>query len=175
MKDIVDTSNLFFEFSNAYLMAASVIVNHVINSPPINMDVAGSACMFNARLGVELFLKGAIVLKNPSARLTLHHLEYLRNEYRSLYSDPKYHWDVPFTVQFIGDSESESKREKDLEKHLRERPLDQVFRYPIDNKGRPWERVSGFQQIWFRDFIAQIISDVQRLKKEITADAVNVV
>lgn len=63
--------------------------------------------MFNARLGVELFLKGMIMLRDPSAKFNTHALEELAKKFLDLYPEHDFQWNIPFTAQTIGGTEQE--------------------------------------------------------------------
>jgi hypothetical protein len=161
MTDNSETSRKFFELSRAYFLAAKVLNDRACASESENTNAVGSAIMFNARLSIELFLKGAIVLRDPSAKITGHALEIHRNNYARLFPEAKFAWIVPFTVQFVGGSDEE--RAEAQARNLRERPLDQIFRYPVDNKGQPWDTLENFSSAQFAEPLAKIGADISRL------------
>lgn len=89
--DHMDIPARCLNYAAAYLEAAKVLCNHMIAAPEIETYALGSACMFNARLAVELFLKATILRKNKDA--SLHHvLEKLGIEYHLLYPESEYSW-----------------------------------------------------------------------------------
>ena len=121
--------------------------------------------MFNARLGVELFLKGMIVLRDPDARTISHVLEKLGPLFASLYPETECQWSIPFRVQVVGGTEDE--RQAAVKEAIKRHPLDQVFRYPSDNKGQPWEMVENVSLSWFVGFVEQIRRDMARIRSVI--------
>jgi hypothetical protein len=117
-----------------YLEVAKILCDHLIKNPEIETYALGSACMFNARLAVELFLKAAILRKDMNARL--HHiLEELGEEYKAAYPGNDFYWDIPFTVQVIGYEGVE--KEQIIKNHTKESPLDQALRYPTNKHKKP--------------------------------------
>jgi hypothetical protein len=105
-----------------------------------------------------------IVLREPGAKiLKEHRLEHLSAICHHIYPEPEYSWNVPFTVQVIGGTQAE--REKVIEEAIKRRPLDQVFRYPTDNKGQPWDLVENLDFDWFLRYTVQICSDMDRIKR----------
>lgn len=156
-----EVAEKFFGLAKAYLMAAEALAGRVVDADHIP-DVMASACMFNARLSVELFLKGMIVQRDPAGKFATHKLEDLGVEFFRLYSGPEFRWKIPFTAQVVGGTESE--RRDAVKENLKMRPLDQVFRYPLDTKGTPWEMVSGVRDDWFRAFVDDIRSTMDRFE-----------
>src|SRR5690554_1552451 len=147
VNDSTTTADKFFGLSAAYLSAADKLAKHNSVELRSEIDYVGSACMFNARLGVELFLKGMIVLRDPSAKVGTHVLERLAPKFREIYPGNEFNWSIPFTVQVVGGSEQE--RAEAIRETIRNRPLDQVFLYPTDCKGRAWELLVDFSPSWF--------------------------
>lgn len=152
----------FFGLAKAYLAAAKALA-HAEDSEGTIPEWMASACMFNARLSVELFLKGMIVLRNPAGKFATHRLNELGQEFTRIYSERGFQWNIPFTVQFIGGSGEE--RAEALRKNLKNRPLDQVFRYPLDNNGKPWEMVASISSRWFLEFTDQIRCEMEQLER----------
>lgn len=151
----------FLEFAEAYLLGASLVNNEMIADSARVSDALGSVVMFNARLAVELFLKGMIVAKRPDAKL--HHvLEELDVAYKNLYPSGDFAWKVPFTVQVIGGNVNE--RRDIVSKAVKERPLDQVFRYPVNRIGEPWQIVENFSPERTMSQLEGIGNDFRRLR-----------
>lgn len=164
------TAEKFFGLSSAYLSAAEALAKNHNSELQSEIDYIGSACMFNARLGVELFLKGMITLRDPNAKVNTHVLERLAKKFLELYSGQEFQWSIPFTAQVIGGSEQE--RIEAIQESIRLRPLDQVFRYPADNKGQTWELLVNFNPSWFNQFLLEIVENIDRLKCAASCGAV---
>lgn len=163
--DVNEVANKYFGLSDAYLAAACALA--ICHNPAndANQMYYGSACMFNARLAVELFLKGMIVLSSSSAKVGSHKLEDLAQTFASLYTKPECRWDVPFTAQVIQvGSDSLAKRNEAIKEVIKNRPLDQVFRYPTNNKGQCWELVDNLDFQWFLALVEKIRTDTNRIK-----------
>lgn len=115
------------ELSKAYLFAAKVVCKKQEKAPESETYEKRCACMFNARLSIELFLKAAILKKDSNIKL--HHvIETLAEKYKQLYPAIKYEWEVPFTVEVLGVDDKEES-DKIANEHLKEYPQDQIFRY----------------------------------------------
>lgn len=166
MSDSHITAYNFFGLSAAYFYAAEHLSKSIDSEVQSEIDFLGSACMFNARLGVELFLKGMILSRNQNAKVGTHTLEKLADSYSTLYPEERFRWNVPFVVQVVGGTEHE--RTEAIRKAIITRPLDQVFRYPTDNKGKSWEMVSNFNPAQFNQFVLEIIKNTERIKRELS-------
>ena len=152
----------FLEFAGAYLQSASMVNDLMAGNPDRTSDAMGSVVMFNARLAVELFLKGMIVAKRPDTKLH-HGLEKLESTYKELYPGKEFSWNVPFTVQVIGGKASE---QRDIAlRAAKERPLDQVFRYPVSSIGEPWQIVENYSPRDLASLLGQIGMDFVRIKE----------
>ncbi len=160
MNEIISTTESFLGLANAYLKAAELLAADI--STERIPDFIASACMFNARLSIEQFLKGMIVLRDPAAKFVSHKLEELSIEFHKCFPEPEYVWSIPFTTQVIGGNDSE--RALAIRENLKARPLDQVFRYPIDNKGKPWAMVENVQTSWFSAFTHDIRKSMNRIR-----------
>lgn len=151
----------FLALSEAYLQAAEYVICREIDSDTLP-DAIASACMFNSRLAVELFLKGMIVSRSPSEKCNTHVLEKLREIYNRLFPDYDFRWDIPFTVQVAGGDACQ--RAEAAKLALAVRPLDQVFRYPTDNKGMEWDMVKNVSVHWMKKLLENIRLDMKRIR-----------
>jgi hypothetical protein len=81
-------------------------------------------------------------------------------------SDPEdqFRWELPFRTEYLGLKAQEAET---LLK--RERPLDQMYRYPSDAKGNPWRGIIGFEAKDFLRKLENIKEDFCRLEKQIFA------
>ena len=158
-------SESYLEYSDAYLFSAITICNALIENPDQLTYTRGCACIFNARLSVELFLKAALIKKNPNNQ-SYHAIEKLGSLYKKNYPEPQYHWDIPFMVEVLGAS-SEEEKEQITAEHIKEMPHDQFLRYPTNKSGKPWKVADAFSARGFMEVLNVIQADMQRLKHAI--------
>lgn len=158
-------SESYLEYSDAYLFSAITICNALIKNPDKLSYTRGCACIFNARQSVELFLKAALIKKDPN-NPSHHVIEKLASLYTKNYPEPQYHWDIPFMVEVLGTSSEEEKNQITAE-HIKEMPHDQFLRYPTNKRGKPWGVVDSFSARCFMKVLNGIQADMQRLKHAI--------
>ncbi len=162
--DALEMPEKFLEYATAYLESAIVLCDQLIKNPSDVTYARGNACMFNARLAVELFLKASLLKKDPNA--DLHHvIERLRHEYARNYTEPRFHWVVPFTAQVVG-GEAENNGQI-VKEHLKKNPPDQSLRYPMNKNREPWEGSGSFDAASFMRLLQTIKHDMGRLRPEI--------
>jgi hypothetical protein len=102
--------------------------------------------------------------RTPSVALNTHALRDLQSTYNKLYTEDRFRWELPFRTEYLGFTAQE------VETLLkRERPVDQMYRYPIDRKGNPWRGVVGFEAKEFLRKLQNIKEDFCRLEKQIFA------
>ena len=150
--------------AEAYLYSSKLICQSMIDNLDFNTYSLACSCMFNARLAVELFLKAALIEKRDNIKLT-HVIEELRDEYRRVYPDSRYSWDVPFCLEVYGYKEEDipSVIKKSVKKH----PQDQMLRYPMGRDRKEWGVYSTFSAKEFIVELNKIENDFNRLKYEI--------
>ncbi|GGK78002.1 hypothetical protein GCM10007941_30110 [Amphritea balenae] len=160
--DHLDIPERHLKFSEAYLHSARVLCENLVRLPASETFETGCACLFNARLAVELFLKAALLKKDPNIRL--HHvIEELRDEYNKHYPESEFFWDIPFTVEILG-ARSQEEKEVMHREHLKSYPQDQVLRYPMNRQREPWEAAAQFSAPAFLINLDTIEADFQRIR-----------
>ena len=148
--------------SEAYIQASIILCTELVKDPDTETYEKGCVVMFNARLGVELFLKAALLKINPGTKLH-HDIDSLALEYSRLYPEDTFRWSIPFTSEKLGAKSKEELNES--RKRLRqEYPQDQALRYPINKQKEEWAALSVFSAIEFMPIVMQVKSDVSRLK-----------
>lgn len=160
-----DTPEQFLAFSKAYLRAARVICRDLIENPDEHTYENGCACMFNARLSVELFLKATLFKANSSTQLS-HDIDALFAQFKAAYVGDAYAWHPPFIVEVLGAS-SESEQLDWMKTHKKEYKQDQALRYPRSRDMQLWQHVVAFSATEFQNELNQLASDVARLESEI--------
>jgi hypothetical protein len=154
----------FADLANAYLDSSILLCSEMSQGSFSTTFSRGRVVLFLSLHSVELFLKGAILKRSSSAALNTHILRDLHSTYSQLYPEDKFRWTIPFRTEYLGFTAQE------VEKLLkRERPLDQMYRYPSDSKGNPWRGIIGFEAKVFLGKLENIREDLWRLEKHIFA------
>ena len=151
-------SDQFGVLARAYLDSAQRLCRILERSPRKISYARGAVVLYLAIHACELFLKGAIVAKNPKEKLKSHDLGALKRRYDRLYPSKRFGWDLPFRGKHSGltaAQEAEIKRS--------ERSAHAVYRYPVDPAGEPWRGVMGFAPVSFLETLLQLGDDMQRL------------
>jgi hypothetical protein len=86
----------FLSFSDAYLDSASRLCTVLKRSPKKSNYARGSVVLYLAFHAIELFLKSAILERNPNEKLGNHDIEVLSKRYKKLYPGMKYEFHPPF-------------------------------------------------------------------------------
>ena len=164
-----DTENLsspehFADLAYAYLDCSILLCSEMSKKSFSATFSRGRVILFLSLHSVELFLKGAILKRSPSAALNTHALRDLQSTYNKLYTEDRFRWELPFKTEYLGFTAREVKAM--LKK---ERPLDQMYRYPSDSKGNPWRGIIGFEAKDFLSKLENIKEDFGRLEKQIFA------
>jgi hypothetical protein len=154
----------FADLANAYLDSAILLCSETIKGTFSATFSRGRVVLFLSLHSVELFLKGAILKRSPSAALNTHVLRELQRTYNELYPEDQFRWELPFRIEYLGFTAQEVKTML-----KRERPLDQMYRYPSDSKGNPWRGIIGFEAKDFLSKLENIKEDFCRLEKQIFA------
>ena len=116
----------------------------------------GQPVVWLAFHAVELFLKGCILKVDPNANASGHSLADLTTKLRDLAPDVEF--EPPFQPEtfppFPGLIEQAKRKEKKVH---------EVLRYPTNTEGKPWSGAHGFSAPLFRDTLARIRKDTERL------------
>lgn len=152
-------SQNFITHAYSYLNAARTVCMHMESDEEhLTWPNASVALMLTAH-SVELFLKGAILKKNPEAILESHDLEKLKAEYVRNYKGEQFEWDIPFQVDMSLLSDEEEKLVRgDLP------PPSIQYRYPAPIVGEDWPGIQGFTLMEFRGMLVGLEDDYQRIE-----------
>lgn len=121
---------------------------------------AAVALMLSAH-AVELFLKGAIFNKDPSAKVDHHNIEELYEIYCNIYTAEDFYFDMPFKTEYSGMSEEEVETPKKSNP-----PAPSVlYRYPTATGNKEWEGAYGFEASTFLPVLDQLLNDFRMLRK----------
>jgi len=110
---------------------------------------------------VELFIKGAVLSRDPCALLEGHLLEQLSDEYRKRFPEPSFEWDIPFKVEYPGIAEA------DIEALRKATPVPSIlYRYPVSRGGKEWNGAFGFEAGTFLAVLERLEHDFKRIKSQ---------
>lgn len=148
--------------SDGYLFVAIAACKALVDDSSQVTYSRCSACYYNARHSVELFLKALILKKKGSIdeKDANHHIEKLRDEAYGLYPFLADIWDVPFCTQILGCDNTE----KAQKKFFKDYPLDQVLRYPANKSGKVW---SGYMKIEPNE-LSQSLKDIRSKMNQVS-------
>lgn len=142
----------FFAIANSYLDATIRQTEHVNQTADSKWSDA-SVAMFLLAHATEMFLKGAILLRNPSAntKKLSHHISNLVTEYKRLYPGPEYEGNFRFYVEQLPPGmEPEQIREMNSPS--------MVFRYSVDLNKEQWGGNNAF-------IASSMLLDLQEIKQ----------
>jgi hypothetical protein len=111
---------------------------------------------------VELFLKGAILLRNKQAKLS-HDLDKLKGEYDTLFPETEFAWDAPFRTEYLGMDAQQLAQAKERSRKRGEIPSN-IFRYPIAKEHDDWDAISAMDLRTIHQRLKKIRSDMKRLR-----------
>lgn len=156
----------FLSFSDAYLDSASRLCTVLKRSHGKSNYARGSVVLYLTFHSIELFLKGAILERNPKEKLINHDIQVLSNRYNNLYQGKKFELHAPFISRDkVNLSDLYSPEDvEEVESYIKEiewmNPLDQRHRYPRNLEGQPWDGLVGFEPESF-------LVEIKKLKKDI--------
>jgi len=156
----------FLSFSDAYLDSASRLCTVLKRSPRKSNYARGSVVLYLTFHAIELFLKGAILEREPNEKLGHHNIQGLSNRYNNLYPGKKYKFHAPFISRDEADL-SDFFSPLDLKIFIKEserkNPLDQRHRYPGNREGQAWDGAVGFEPESCLVVIKNLKADITRL------------
>jgi hypothetical protein len=155
----------FADLAHAYLDCSILLCSEMSKKSFSANFSRGRVILFLSLHSVELFLKGAILKRSPSAARNTHVLRDLQSAYNELYPEDQFRWELPFRTEYLGFTTQQEV--KTLLKE--EQPLDQLYRYPINREGNPWRGIIGFEVKDFLSKLENIKEDFCRLEKQIFA------
>lgn len=159
-----------FAFADAYLESAGVLCERLCTEAEHSTYAHGAVIMSLTFHSQELFLKAAISLKAPDERYG-HDLDQLANRYSNLYPGKKYGLDVRFRCPAPDTDGMEPSVAAELLAYDRQRrkemPENELHRYPISKKDRPWNAALGFEPNSFYSEIQRIKSDFARIRSHL--------
>ena len=144
-------------YAIAYLDSAERLCRLLARSSRKATYERGIVVLYLTAHAVELFLKGAILRKAPKERFG-HNLEHIYKRYNALYRARRYRFQMPFQTDYTNMPKNQIKAAKALV-----RPIDQLYRYPLDKDGKPWPGLYAFEANSFLQGLIVLRTTFERL------------
>jgi len=153
----------YFEYSEAYLDSATRLCKVLARSTRKADFQRGAVVLYLVQHALELFYKGAILRKAPKERL-VHGVPALRARYLKLYPAKGFLIQSTFVPSYANLTTAEIAQVRGSEP-----PSDQIFRYPEDKEGTPWQGLFAFEATSFVGEISALKNDFARVRAAIDA------
>jgi hypothetical protein len=141
----------FMQYAKAYLNSSQALCREMVDNEPKKTWPNASVVLLLAVHSLELFLKGAILSRNPLAKVDHHRIENLVEHYQALFPEPECAIDVPFQTEYpdIFDEEIVALKKRE--------PVPSVlFRYPVARPGVEWMGIYALEPITFLDVLENL-------------------
>lgn len=135
----------YFSLARGYLEGSRVLCDAMIKGAYTPQYANTRVILHLCRHSVELFLKGAISSATNGQPPKTHHLAKLVKEYEFVLPDPQFRFEVPFGIE-AADAQDHLFAEVADRLH---KTLDQRYRYPTDQSGKPFYEPEGFYPVMF--------------------------
>ena len=135
----------YFQYADAYLRAAIRQCEFLAELPLRGPWPDATVALFLAAHAIELFLKAAILLREPGTDPATagHDISKLTRKFRELFPEPEFGWEVPFSGEELGqDVPPTIKSERAMQS--------MVLRYPLNKKQMPWSQLSAMEPATFK-------------------------
>ena len=151
-------SQRFILYAGAYLEASRSVCLRMRKEEEENTWPNAAVATMLAAHAVELFLKGAIVSRDPKALAKIHRIDQLAETYFNLFPEDEFAFVVPFQSEYPGFSEDEIATLK------KEEPIPSIlFRYPVKSHDVEWQGIHGFEAQGFLELIAELRDAFSRI------------
>ncbi len=146
----------YFEYSKAYIQASLDICSRIISDNDRATWPNANVALMLAAHSVELFLKGAILIKTNEA--WGHTLEELNSTYHDIYTEKELQFNCPFRTEYIEIPENEvnALKKKEPQQSI-------LFRYPVKKPGVEWNGILGFIPNEFIDILNDLNTNYDEL------------
>lgn len=152
----------FFEYAKAYRNAASALCAAMSSDSASCTWPNATVVMLLAAHAAELFIKGAILSRAPTASIEHHHLDALNAEYKKHFPETSFEWDIPFKTEWGSLTEAEIQI---LKKTV---PVpSMLYRYPVAKGGKEWNGAFGFEPHSFVEVLDRLGNDFERIRAQI--------
>lgn len=160
-----------FAYADGYRSAAVAHCRQMIKAPTFFTWPNASAVLMLTAHAIELFLKGAILKRNPAAKkrvLNHHSIDALARDYELSYPEQSFNWDFPFKgcgKYPKGFTKEQVKEIETLKKLIRCPSI--LYRYPADKDGKEWRAILGFEPRSFQFTLKELKADFRRIKRQL--------
>jgi hypothetical protein len=154
-----------FAYAGVYLGASRSLCEKMEVGAASNTWPNAAVVLMLAAHAVELFLKGAILSKNPNANVWAfgHYLDKLAADYRLHFPEPELEWDIPFQAEF-----PEGLAEAEIEALKAQMPPPSIlYRYPVEKGGSEWRGIYGFEPVSFDVVLADVQKAFEHIKSRL--------
>ena len=152
----------FFEYAHAYRNAASALCFKMTSEDAACTWPNAAVVLLLAAHATELFIKGAILCRAPTAIIEHHRIDELRAEYRKHFPEQSFEWEIPFKTEYPDIAEAE------LDALKKNTPIPSIlYRYPVARGGNEWNGAFGFEPHSFLALLEQVSRDFERIKAQI--------
>ncbi|WP_374246055.1 hypothetical protein [Zoogloea sp.] len=145
----------YWKFAQAYLAASERQCKAISENEELFGYPDGAVCLYLAQHAIELFLKGMLISRKPDAVNNVHQISQLEREFKAIFTEPEFKWDVPFSELVDWASVPKDQRI----------PHDQLLRYPTKKGVTEWSsHWQGFGAQAFLGSLNRIREDFFRLQ-----------
>lgn len=155
----------FLAYADAYLDAADAMCQQMTREAASAKWSNAAVVLMLAAHAVELFLKGAILARAPSADVwgRGHKLHELAADYCSHFPESSFGWNIPFRTEF-----PDGLAEAEINALKAEMPAPSIlYRYPVQKGGGEWQGVYGFEPNSFLLLLREVKSDFRRISSQL--------
>lgn len=156
----------YFSLARGYLEGSKVLCSALLAGDYTPQYSNTRVILHLCRHAIELFLKGAITSATNKQPPNIHHLANLVAQYDKALPDSAFRFQIPFSVETFGNSDLFTQL---LDQH--HKTLDQRYRYPTDNKGKPFSDPEGFIPSAFMTSLDALSKDCLRIELRLTSAA----
>lgn len=164
-----------FTYADAYLSAATIFCRQLTTDDSMCSWPNGAANLMLAAHSVELFLKAAILRRNPEANVWErgHDLDKLASDFHAEYTEPEFAWDIPFgCVIPDGDVYPKWFDDSEVKELISKKPKPSIlYRYPVGKGGEEWQGAHGFEPHSFLSQLEILKTDFTRIRLLMTSFA----
>jgi hypothetical protein len=152
----------FLAFANAYLQASIEVCTRMNLSPEENTWPNANVVLFLKAHATELFLKGALSIRQPKRLEGAHDLEALADQYRNEFSDSSMQFEIPFQSLWLTDAGGIPKPPRPERSGLPEPSIQ--YRYPVSSPGVEWPNIVQFDSTSELESLRALASEFARLQ-----------
>lgn len=154
----VSESQRFVLYAKAYLQSSVALCREMIDKESHRTWPNASVVLLLAAHSVELFLKGAILSRDQSAKIGHHRISALVERFQALFKEPEFEFDIPFRTVYSGFAEVEIEALKKTE------PMPSImFRYPVASPGVEWLGLYALEPMNFVEILTTLEAAYDRI------------